>query len=329
VFQIGSAHAPQTLRFIEDPRNRDGEGFLVLGDGRVGGFSNERRVHAERFDPGLQWRHSRHFPSVGTACGHVPGFKAIVDGVHRQLPETHAEGRRIVPLHANYIDQSSKQTRQAEHDDLDEDLAPDGGRRDRVVRYTGIVSLAGGRTSVRVAGKEEVFYGSKPGSGILFRSALKHETVAAGKGIRKLTIFFGWMLETPSSALLLREAASFVERRRYRGLEDALAGGEMPMRLSFQEDLGLKAASPPEVEDAFARLSECESMRGVGILMLNGLPGVSFSLALRPVVTSPPPSPSQGRMGSSSERCNSATRAEGGGMHAGARPPPRPQHTDL
>ena len=192
-FHLGATQVSQTLRFIEGAENHDQEGFLLVGTHRVGGFSNERRIHADRFDPCLQWRHSRHFPSVDAACEHIPGFEAIVDGVLRRLPETHVGGRHIVPMHANYLDQSSRQTRQREHDDLDEELREDG-MRDRVIRYTGVVSLAGGVTSMRVAGQAEVFYDTLPGSGLLFRSALKHETVSAGRGVRKLTIFFGWML---------------------------------------------------------------------------------------------------------------------------------------
>ena len=64
------------------------------------------------------------------------------------------------------------------------------------MRFTGVVSLAGGRTSMQIVGEDEVFYADTAGGGLLFRSALKHGTRVARKGIFKFTVFFGWFLES-------------------------------------------------------------------------------------------------------------------------------------
>jgi len=79
------------------------------------------------------------------------------------------DGHEIVPLHANYLDQSSRQTRLEAHDDLDEQYLTIDERgdsspsQDRVVVYTGVVSLAGGHASVEIIGQQEARFGTTAG----------------------------------------------------------------------------------------------------------------------------------------------------------------------
>ena len=60
-FNVGSGHARSVLSYLQNKHNYDAKGFLRLGTLRVGGFNNEYRSQASRFDKALQWRHSRHF----------------------------------------------------------------------------------------------------------------------------------------------------------------------------------------------------------------------------------------------------------------------------
>ena len=202
-FSIAGSHPRKTLSYLQDRHNYDSKGFLIVGSQMIGGFSNEYRTHAKRFDAALQWQHSRHFPHsmLRTARRQIPGFAEIIDGAYTQLPETHHAGFKIHPLHINILNQSSALTRLGDHDDLDEELQAvddaSGGAavRDRKVLYTAIVSLAGGETSLRILGQlgGEIDFGTQVGSGLIFRSALTHKTEQSGKGIWKMTIFFGYL----------------------------------------------------------------------------------------------------------------------------------------
>ena len=202
-FNIESGHAHSVLSYLQNKRNYDERGFLRLGTLTVGGFNNEYRSQASRFDKALQWRHSRHFPNeaLQSARREIPGFAELLDGALASLPETHHDGHTIVATHANALDQGSTHTRLREHDDLDEELQEiseiDGDAvRDRKIKYTVIISLSGGTTSLQVLGKHggEVFFEQHAGAGLVFLSALTHATGVSGKGIWKLTIFFGYIL---------------------------------------------------------------------------------------------------------------------------------------
>ena len=160
-------------------------------------------MQAALFDKALQWRHSRHFSNeaLQSARREIPGFATLLDGALASLPETHHDGHTIVATHANALDQGSTHTRLREHDDLDEELQAiseiDGDAvRDRKIKYTVIISLSGGTTSLQVLGKHggEVFFEQHAGAGLVFLSALTHATGVSGKGIWKLTIFFGYIL---------------------------------------------------------------------------------------------------------------------------------------
>ena len=203
-FNIESGHAHSVLSYLQNKRNYNERGFLRLGTLAVGGFNNEYRSQASRFDEALQWRHSRHFSNeaLQSARREIPGFTELLDGARASLPETHHGGHTIVATHANALDQGSTHTRLREHDDLDEELQAvdeiDGEAvRDRKIKYTVIISLSGGTTSLQVLGKHggEVFFEQHAGAGLVFLSALTHATGESGKGIWKLTIFFGYFLK--------------------------------------------------------------------------------------------------------------------------------------
>jgi hypothetical protein len=203
-FDVGSGHARSVLSYLQNKRNYDANGFLSLGTLRVGGFNNEYRSQASRFDKVLQWRHSRHFSqeALQLARHEIPGFAELLDGARASLPETHHEGHAVVATHANVLDQGSAHTRLREHDDLDEELQAvdevDGEAvRDRKIKYTAIISLSGGTTSLRILGKHggEVFFEQHAGAGLIFLSALTHATGESRKGVWKLTIFFGYFLK--------------------------------------------------------------------------------------------------------------------------------------
>ena len=108
----------------------------------------------------------------------------------------------MIPLHVNMLNQSSTLARLGNHNDLDEELQAVDEIRGKVARvckvvYTAIISLAGGETSLRILGKYggEIDFGIQPGAGLIFRSALTHSTGKSGKGIWKMTIFFGYFLD--------------------------------------------------------------------------------------------------------------------------------------
>jgi len=207
-FSTTSTDASKVLSYLDDRNNYDFMGHLVVGSHKLGGFSNESRSQADRHNAARQWQHSTIFPHsvLKEACTKIPGFKALL-GASALLPvQTHA-GRKLVALHAIALDQTSRLTRFREHDDLDEEFEdvsrqvpplqpPRPPVRDRKVVFTAIISLAGGVTSVQIPGKQggEVHFGRKSGSGVIFQSALTHATATSGKGIRKLTIFFGYFL---------------------------------------------------------------------------------------------------------------------------------------
>ena len=87
------------------------------------------------------------------------------------------------------------------------------------------------------------------------------------------------------AAELVREANAFVAPSPLSVLEAAIAEGPFPMRLSFQDYLGLKSASPREMLMVLERLCALsDAMRGVHVLMLNGLPGLRGVECMRALV---------------------------------------------
>ena len=203
-FSIEANAARKTLEYVLEASNYDSEGFLLIGPHKIGGFSNEPRTHSNRFDQVLQWRNSRHFPNkvLQATYNKIPSFRQIVVAALAQLPEKRHGGRQLIPLHVNMLNQSSTLARLGNHNDLDEELQAVDEIRGKVARvckvvYTAIISLAGGETSLRILGKYggEIDFGIQPGAGLIFRSALTHSTGKSGKGIWKMTIFFGYFLD--------------------------------------------------------------------------------------------------------------------------------------
>ena len=125
----------------------------------------------------------------------LPGLDTLVGGGLRQLPETHAEGHELVPLHGHILDQGSGTARFADHQDTEEEVAVGARAPDRRVVYTVVIALSdGGDTAMRILGQDELAFTGEAGSGVAFRSALWHRTERAGAGVWKLAVFYGYLL---------------------------------------------------------------------------------------------------------------------------------------
>ena len=117
---LGPTRARALLAYIRNPANRDLRGRLRLDDGMgtlVGGYDSYRTTHAveegARHSEAEQARHTLLLSHdvLDRARGALPGLDALVDGGLRQLPESEADGREIVPLHAHILDQGSRTAR--------------------------------------------------------------------------------------------------------------------------------------------------------------------------------------------------------------------------
>jgi len=83
--------------------------------------------------------------------------------------------------------------------------------------------------------------------------------------------------------LRLSEATKFCEADRHSKFEMAILF-KLPMRLSFQETLGLKSASSVQLVDILHRLTGNEAMADVRVVMLNGMPGFKGEECMRALV---------------------------------------------
>ena len=203
---LGSTHAHDLLAYVCSPNSRDGCNRLRLDDGSgivLNGYGNYLATHAveagSRHSQTEQVGHTFNLTHqvLDQARRGLPGLDALVDGALRQLPETMADGRALVPLHGHILNQESPTACFSDHQDTEEEVAPGG--RDRRVVFTVVLALSsGGNTAMRVLGQPELAFTAVAGSGVVFRSELWHRTERAVPGVWKLALFYGYMLKTTS-----------------------------------------------------------------------------------------------------------------------------------
>ena len=203
-FALGPTSARRLLAYVRDPANRDARSRLRLHDAEdtvLGGYSNYRATHevetGAHHSEAEQAKHTLLLSRevLELARDRLPGLDALVEGGLRQLPETHAEGRVLVPLHGHILDQGSGTARFADHQDTEEEVPVRARAPDRRVVYTVVIALSdGGDTAMRILGQDELAFTGEAGSGVAFRSALWHRTERAGAGVWKLALFYGYLL---------------------------------------------------------------------------------------------------------------------------------------
>jgi hypothetical protein len=161
------------------------------------GYSNFRQVEAETFISATQLENTILADTrerIELLFSLVPSLQRLVDEARQRLP---LDSQKLDLLRLHILSQGEGcMTNFTPHRDTDDDEDSTTHKRISCTLYTIVVLLTNTQTSMRVVltkhtvQKDSVQYRGQ-GSGVLFLSALFHETVFAEAGTVKVTFFFG------------------------------------------------------------------------------------------------------------------------------------------